>query len=84
MTQLPTQDWLDRAAPVAVRAPATTELFGLPVVNDTAATVLADLMGPARRRVHFLNAHCVNVMTRNRDYRRALATADAVSATSLS
>jgi lipopolysaccharide/colanic/teichoic acid biosynthesis glycosyltransferase len=50
----------------------------LPVVNDTAQAVLADLMGPNRRRVHFLNAHCVNVMARVRDYRRALATADAV------
>jgi exopolysaccharide biosynthesis WecB/TagA/CpsF family protein len=78
MMQLPTGTWLDDARHITAPTPATTELFGLPVVNDTAQAVLADLMGPNRRRVHFLNAHCVNVMARVRDYRRALATADAV------
>jgi len=54
------------------------ELFGLDIVADTSRAVLSALMTPGRRRVHFLNAHCVNVMAGDPAYRRALAGADMV------
>ncbi|WP_375691801.1 WecB/TagA/CpsF family glycosyltransferase [Pseudooceanicola sp. LIPI14-2-Ac024] len=79
-------------APAAFRVPAGTpaiatqgadlahvRLFGLDVVSARTATVIDALLSPGRRsRVAFLNAHCVNVAARDRDYADALATADMV------
>ena len=53
-------------------------LFDLPVVDARPAPVINALMAPGRRRIAFLNAHCVNVAARDPIYRAALATADAV------
>lgn len=66
------------ASPEILPRPRRTPLFGLQVVNDTAASVLTDLLSGARRRVHFINAHCINVMAGNAEYGRALATGDLV------
>lgn len=54
-------------------------LFGLPIVNATLDQATDDLLrGGKRLRVSFVNAHCINQMQHNTDYRAALLTADRV------
>jgi len=69
---------LSGSTPEVLPRPRRTSLFGLEVVNDTATSALTDLLSGARRRVHFVNAHCINVMAGDAAYGRALATADLV------
>lgn len=57
----------------------TVPLFDLPVISTDADTAITALLAPGpARRVHFLNAHCANVMARDRGYFHALKAADAV------
>lgn len=56
----------------------TLPLLGLRVVSTDADTAIAALLAPGRRRGHFLNAHCVNVMHNDGAYFHALQTADIV------
>jgi exopolysaccharide biosynthesis WecB/TagA/CpsF family protein len=59
-----------------------TKLFGVPLVNaDLDGAARAIVARAARRErsiIHFLNAHCVNMLKTRPDYGRALAVADAV------
>ena len=61
---------------------ATSELFGLPVVNapmdQTLAWLSSRLQLGQRTRIAFLNAHCVNLASRDALYRGALNAADAI------
>ena len=70
----------EHATPIPATTLRKTRLFGLDVVNDTTPTAIAALLAPGRRRrrVAFLNAHCVNVAASDPDYTRALHSADAV------
>lgn len=57
--------------------PKTLKLFGLPLVDADHATALdAMLDRPGKTTAAFLNAHCVNLASRDRLYRRALRAAD--------
>jgi exopolysaccharide biosynthesis WecB/TagA/CpsF family protein len=51
-------------------------VFDLDIVNATTEEAIDELLSPGRRRVHFVNAHCVNVMARDAAYGQALASAD--------
>ncbi|MCA0919816.1 WecB/TagA/CpsF family glycosyltransferase [Pseudooceanicola nanhaiensis] len=54
-------------------------LFGLDVVSATTEAVIDHLMAPGRRsRVAFLNAHCVNILSRDAAYADAMAGADMI------
>ena len=59
-------------------------LFGLPIANVPLAEANAALVDDAaharRRLVFFVNAHCVNLAARDRDYVRALHAADLIYA----
>lgn len=74
------------AAEASVRqaAPATVRLFGLAVTDTTRAEAAAWMVDRAvrsvRTEVAFLNAHCVNVMSRDAAYRAALGRATRVLA----
>lgn len=46
------------------------------LVDATAAETIATLLAPGRRRVNFMNAHCFNVMARDRQYATAVNSAD--------
>lgn len=46
------------------------------LVDATGPDVIAMLLSPGRRRVHFMNAHCFNVMARNKTYASAVRSAD--------
>ncbi|ETX28229.1 WecB/TagA/CpsF family glycosyltransferase [Roseivivax isoporae] len=58
------------------RTLTTTPLFGLDLVDATAEVTIRALLSPGRRRVHFVNAHCINVAARDAAYARALRTGD--------
>ncbi|MDD7971575.1 WecB/TagA/CpsF family glycosyltransferase [Roseinatronobacter sp. HJB301] len=51
-------------------------LFGLPLLSASEAQAVGALLGRAKCRAAFVNAHCVNVAYRNPAYRRALDSAD--------
>lgn len=59
---------------------ATIRLFGLPIRNVTLAQAAATLVDSARarqrRRVFFVNAHCINVAARDSAYLGVLQAAD--------
>ncbi|MBY5928196.1 WecB/TagA/CpsF family glycosyltransferase [Halomonas denitrificans] len=61
-------------------APATTTLFGLPLVNATRAQVVSRIIAlatqPSRAIVNFVNAHCVNVARADAQYRAHLQQSD--------
>ncbi len=46
------------------------------LVDATASETIATLLAPGRRRVNFMNAHCFNVMARDRQYAAAVDSAD--------
>jgi exopolysaccharide biosynthesis WecB/TagA/CpsF family protein len=46
------------------------------LVDATASETIATLLAPGRRRVNFMNAHCFNVMARDRQYATAVDSAD--------
>ncbi|KIN60379.1 Glycosyl transferase, WecB/TagA/CpsF family [Sulfitobacter noctilucae] len=46
------------------------------LVDATTAETIATLLAPGRRRVNFMNAHCFNVMARDRQYAAAVNSAD--------
>lgn len=66
----------------ASRPATTTQLFGLPVVSDTidnaASSIVARAQLGKRTVVNFINAHCVNMLKSDRDYRRALEKSDRI------
>jgi exopolysaccharide biosynthesis WecB/TagA/CpsF family protein len=65
-----------KAAPVA--SVPVLPLFGLGVVDATADAAITAMLAPGKRRVHFLNAHCANMMNKNTAYAATLQTADMV------
>ena len=56
----------------------TVHVLGLPVVSESAKTVIDTLLAPGRRHAFFLNAHCANVRTCNDAYADALTRADCI------
>ena len=56
--------------------PPTLCLFGLNLVSVTSAEAIRALLSLPRARAVFVNAHCVNLAARERDYRNALQSAD--------
>jgi exopolysaccharide biosynthesis WecB/TagA/CpsF family protein len=46
------------------------------LVDATASETITTLLAPGRRRVNFMNAHCFNVMARDRQYATAVDSAD--------
>ena len=52
------------------------DLFGMPLLSATRDEAVSLLLAPGRRRVAFVNAHCVNVAFDNAEYREALDSAD--------
>lgn len=68
------------STPAPSRVPVSVRLFGLDVVNDSADAVLNWMFtdDTAPRRVHFVNAHCINVMAKDPAYFRALTRAGSV------
>jgi exopolysaccharide biosynthesis WecB/TagA/CpsF family protein len=60
----------------------TTELFGLPLVNQTLEATAAAIVDRAALRqssnIQFINAHCINTLKTDEAYARALAQADAL------
>jgi N-acetylglucosaminyldiphosphoundecaprenol N-acetyl-beta-D-mannosaminyltransferase len=63
---------------------AQLRLFGLKIqnvsVHEAANTLVAAARARLRRRVYFVNAHCVNVAVRDAEYSRALESADLIFA----
>ena len=66
----------------ASKPAATTRLFGVPLVSDTLENAASSLVARAqlgkRTVVNFVNAHCVNTLKSDRDYRRALESSDRI------
>ena len=54
----------------------TSSILDFDMVNATTAQVLEALVAPGRRKVAFMNAHCVNVARRSENYAHALRRAD--------
>ncbi|MFN4056741.1 MAG: WecB/TagA/CpsF family glycosyltransferase [Roseinatronobacter sp.] len=52
------------------------DLFGLSLLNAPQDHAIALMLTKGRRRVAFVNAHCVNVAAKDPAYRQALETAD--------
>lgn len=50
--------------------------LGLDLVDATPEQAISILLAPGRRRSYFINAHCFNVLRRDRDYADAVAAAD--------
>jgi exopolysaccharide biosynthesis WecB/TagA/CpsF family protein len=46
------------------------------LVDATSAQTVEALLAPGKRRVNFMNAHCFNVMARNKQYATAVNSAD--------
>ena len=46
------------------------------LVDATTPQTIAALLAPGKRRINFMNAHCFNVMARNRQYAAAVDSAD--------
>ena len=46
------------------------------LVDATTPQTIAALLAPGKRRINFMNAHCFNVMARNRQYAAAVNSAD--------
>jgi exopolysaccharide biosynthesis WecB/TagA/CpsF family protein len=46
------------------------------LVDATTSETITTLLAPGRRRVNFMNAHCFNVMARDRQYATAIKSAD--------
>ena len=64
---------------VGPAAPSLVSLFGLSVVNASRQAAIADLLqSRRRRRVAFVNAHCINTMQHDPHYAAALVLADRV------
>ena len=55
---------------------AALDLFGLSLLNAPQDHAITLLLSKGRRRVAFVNAHCVNVAATDPAYRQALETAD--------
>lgn len=53
-------------------------VMGQSIVSATAQAAVQAMLAPGRRCISFLNAHCVNVATRDPYYKAALARADMV------
>jgi exopolysaccharide biosynthesis WecB/TagA/CpsF family protein len=66
------------SSPGLGRAPDLALVLGVPVVDAAPAAAIKALLAPGRRRAFFLNAHCCNVMARDRAYAAALGRADMV------
>ncbi|WP_370230406.1 sugar transferase [Cognatishimia sp.] len=64
----------DRVVP----ALKTSSVMDFDLVNETSERVIETLLSPGRRKVAFMNAHCMNVATRSEDYAHALRRADYV------
>lgn len=56
----------------------TQRVMGFDVVRSDTSNTIDAILGPGRRKVAFLNAHCVNVSCRSNDYKMALHRADLV------
>jgi len=73
-----------RAQSSAETGTRDVRLFGIDVVDTTLATAAASIVEAARHglplNVAFLNAHCINTLFRDPDYRRAVETCDRVYA----
>ena len=56
----------------------TSQVLGFDMVNATTPDVVQALVAPGRRRVAFMNAHCMNVASRSEDYAHALHRSDLI------
>ena len=50
--------------------------LGLTLIDTDRSTAVASLMAPGRRRAYFMNAHCCNIMAKDRQYADAVRRAD--------
>lgn len=57
-------------------AEAFLPALNLTVVDADARTTIRELLAPGKRRAFFMNAHCCNVMRRDRQYASAVRCAD--------
>ncbi|WP_234028762.1 WecB/TagA/CpsF family glycosyltransferase [Pseudoblastomonas halimionae] len=66
----------------AAEAQPTVELFGQTLVKGTLEDTAREIVSRAARKqstvVNFVNAHCVNTLSKDDEYRRALATSDRI------
>lgn len=62
--------------PVDGAKPTFLETLDLALVDAPIDAAIDALLAPGRRRVHFMNAHCCNVMQRDHAYAMAVRTAD--------
>jgi exopolysaccharide biosynthesis WecB/TagA/CpsF family protein len=56
----------------------TQSVLGLPVVDSTAQDTARTLLDGTARQVFFVNAHCLNIRAKDRQYADALGRADAI------
>lgn len=74
MTYLPTFD--SPLSPVDTLRETYLPSLRTTLVDATTSETIATLLAPGRRRVNFMNAHCFNVMARNRQYAAAVNSSD--------
>lgn len=74
MTYLPTFD--GPLTPVDTLRETYLPSLRTALVDATTSETIATLLAPGRRRVNFMNAHCFNVMARNRQYAAAVNSSD--------
>jgi len=74
MTYLPTFD--GPLTPVDTLRETYLPSLRTTLVDATTSETIATLLAPGRRRVNFMNAHCFNVMARNRQYAAAVNSSD--------
>ena len=62
-----------------VKSEASTTFLpslGLSLIDTDQSTAVASMLAPGRRRAYFMNAHCCNVMAKDRQYADAVRRAD--------
>lgn len=74
MTYLPTFD--GPLTPVHTLRETYLPSLRTTLVDATTSETITTLLAPGRRRVNFMNAHCFNVMARDRQYATAVKSAD--------
>lgn len=74
MTYLPTFD--GPLTPVHTLHETYLPSLRTTLVDATTSETITTLLAPGRRRVNFMNAHCFNVMARDRQYAAAVKSAD--------
>jgi len=67
---------IDTASEATILKTSFLPALGLSLADASAEVAIASLLAPGRRKAFFMNAHCCNVMHKDRQYKTAVHCAD--------